>query len=79
SVWFPYYWNIEVSYTLNLSVMAVFLNLLPLGITDGDKIINEYCEIKELEDRKKKTIMRSLRLFSLLLIVINLVISMIKF
>jgi membrane-associated protease RseP (regulator of RpoE activity) len=59
--------------------MAVFLNLLPLGITDGDKIINEYCEIKELEDRKKKTIMRSLRLFSLLLIVINLVISMIKF
>ncbi len=79
SVWFPYYWNIEVLYTLNLSVMAVFLNLLPLGITDGDKIINEYCKIKELEDRKKKTIMRSLRLFSLLLIVINLVLSMIKF
>ena len=79
SVWFPYYWNIEVVYTLNLSVMAVFLNLLPLGITDGDKIINEYCEIKELEEKKKKTIMRSLRLFSLLLIVINLVISMIRF
>ena len=79
SVWFPYYWNIEITYTLNLCVMAVFLNLLPLGITDGDKIINEYCEIKEVEERKKKTIMRSLRLFSLLLIIINLVLSMTRF
>jgi membrane-associated protease RseP (regulator of RpoE activity) len=79
AVWFPYYWNIEIVYTLNLCVMAVFLNLLPLGITDGDKIINEYLEVKEVEEKKKKTIMRSLRLFSLLIIVINLVLSMIRF
>ncbi len=79
SVWFPYYWDIEILYTLNLSIMAVFLNMLPLWITDGDKILKDYLTIKGYNDNKSKKILNTLRFFSLCIIIINITLSMIRF
>ncbi len=79
SVWFPYYWDIEILYTLNLSIMAVFLNMLPLWISDGDKIIRDYLKIKGYNDNKSKKILTALRFFSLCILLINIILSMIKF
>ncbi|MCG3215908.1 MAG: site-2 protease family protein [Candidatus Heimdallarchaeota archaeon] len=76
---FPYYWNIEILYIVNLSVAAVFFNLLPLAITDGDKIIQEYLKMKNKNGLKHKRILNIMRLFSLALIVLNLVLSAFKF
>ncbi|MHA2357391.1 MAG: site-2 protease family protein [Candidatus Heimdallarchaeaceae archaeon] len=79
SIWFPYYWDIEVLYTLNLSIMAVFLNMLPLGITDGDKILSEYLKIKKYDEVKSKKALKIIRIISIALILLNIVLSMIKF
>ena len=76
---FPYYWDIEILYIVNLSVMAVFINLLPLVITDGDKIIQEYMKMKNKTDQKHRRILNIIRLFCLLLLVLNLALSMFKF
>ncbi|MFW9851444.1 MAG: site-2 protease family protein [Candidatus Thorarchaeota archaeon] len=79
SVWFPYYWDIEILYTLNLSIMAVFLNMLPLWISDGDKILRDYLVIKGYNENKRKKILNTLRFFSLCILLINLALSMIRF
>jgi len=79
SVWLPYYWDIEVLYTLNLSIMAVFLNMLPLGITDGDKILSEYLKIKKYDEVKSKKALKTIRIICIALILLNIVLSMIKF
>jgi len=76
---FPYYWDIEILYIVNLSVMAVFINMLPLVITDGDKIIQEYLKLKDKNDQKHRRILNIVRLFCLLILVLNLVLSMVKF
>jgi membrane-associated protease RseP (regulator of RpoE activity) len=78
SIWFPYYWNIEVMYTLNLSIMAVFLNMLPLGITDGDKILSEYLKIKKYDEVKSKKALRIIRTICIALILVNIVLSVEK-
>lgn len=79
-IWFPYYWNIEILYILNLSLMAVFINMLPLGITDGDKIIQEFMNLRVDEPNPRhKKILNSVRIFFISLILINLVLSMIMF
>ncbi len=80
SLWFPYYWSIEVIYCLNLSLMAVFMNMLPLGITDGDKILQEYLNVKgDNANPRHKKILNTLRMFFICIIILNLVLSMIKF
>ena len=80
SIWFPYYWSLEVIYCLNLSIMAVFMNLLPLVVTDGDKILQEYLNVKgEGANPQHKKILNTLRIFFICIIVFNLVLSMVKF
>lgn len=80
SFWFPYYWSLEVIYCLNLSIMAVFMNMLPLGITDGDKIVQEYLNVKgEDPNPRHKKILNTLRIFFICIIVLNLVLSMVMF
>ena len=80
SLWFPYYWSLEVIYCLNLSIMAVFMNMLPLVITDGDKILQEYLNVKGDEaNPQHKKILNTLRIFFICIIVLNLVLSMVKF
>ncbi len=80
SFWFPYYWSLEVIYCLNLSIMAVFMNMLPLWITDGDKILQEYLNVKgEDPNPRHKKILNTLRIFFICIIVLNLVLSMVKF
>ena len=79
SIWFPYYWDIEILYTLNLSIMAVFLNMLPLWISDGDKILRDYLSIRGYDENKSKKILNTLRFFSLCILLINLTLSMIRF
>ena len=74
----PYYWNIEALYTLNLCVMAVFVNMLPLGITDGDKIFREYMNLKSKNESKKRKILYGVRIFSALIIILNIVFTMIR-
>ncbi|MBY8999522.1 MAG: site-2 protease family protein [Candidatus Heimdallarchaeota archaeon] len=80
SFWFPYYWSLEVLYCLNLSLMAVFINMLPLVMTDGDKILQEFLNVKgDDANPRHKTILNSLRIFFIGIIILNLVLSMIKF
>ena len=77
SIWFPYYWNLQVLYTLNICIMSVFINILPLILTDGDKILHAYLRNKVQDDKKHKRILNGARIFSIVLIVVNIVLSMI--
>ena len=76
SKWFPYYWNIQILYTLNISIMAVFLNTLPLVLTDGDKILHAYMMKRYPNRPKGKKILNIARIASFCLIAINIILSM---
>lgn len=76
TIWFPYYWDLQITYTLNISLMAVFLNMLPLVMTDGDKILQIYLKKKVSEESKYKKILNGIRIVSLLILVINIVLPM---
>ncbi len=76
SEWFPYYWNIQILYTLNISIMAVFLNLLPLVLTDGDKILHAYLMKRYPDKPKGKKVLNVARILSFCLIIVNIVLSM---
>lgn len=76
SIWFPYYWNLQITYTLNIGLMAVFLNMLPLVMTDGDKILQIYLQKKIEDESKYKRILYGIRMTSLLILVINIVLPM---
>ncbi len=77
TIWFPYYWDLQITYTLNISIMAVFLNMLPLVMTDGDKILQIYLKNKVPEENKYKRILNGIRIVSLLILVINIILPMI--
>ncbi len=72
----PYYWKTEVLYTINIGVIAVFMNMLPLKITDGDKILESYLENRGKKENEIKKLMRIIRICSLALIVSNILLSM---
>ncbi|MHA1199286.1 MAG: site-2 protease family protein [Candidatus Heimdallarchaeaceae archaeon] len=76
TIWFPYYWDLQISYTLNISLMAVFLNMLPLVMTDGDKILQIYLKNKVTDEPKYKRILNGIRIASLLILVINIILPM---
>jgi membrane-associated protease RseP (regulator of RpoE activity) len=76
SIWFPYYWDLQITYALNISIMAVFLNMLPLVMTDGDKILQIYLNKKMENKTKQKRILNGIRIISLLILVINIVLPM---
>ena len=76
SIWFPYYWDLQMTYTLNISLMAVFINMIPLVMTDGDKILQIYLKKKIEEESKYKRVLNGTRTFALLILVINIVIPM---
>ena len=77
SIWFPYYWDLQITYTLNIALMAVFLNMLPLVMTDGDKILQIYLKKKITNELKYKRILNGIRVISLLILVINIVLPII--
>lgn len=77
AIWFPYYWDLQITYTLNISIMAVFLNMIPLVVTDGDKILQIYLSKRISNESKYKRILNSTRIISLLIVVINIIIPMI--
>jgi len=77
SIWFPYYWNMQILYTLNIGIMAVFLNTLPLFITDGDKILHAYLMKKYPDNPKGKKLLNVARIISICLIAANLILSMV--
>ncbi len=76
-IWFPYYWDLQITYTLNICLMAVFLNILPLVMTDGDKILQIYLKKKVTDELKYKRIMNSIRIVSILIIVINIILPIV--
>ena len=77
SIWFPYYWDLQITYTLNIGLMAVFINMLPLVMTDGDKILQIYLKKKVVNELKYKRILNGIRIISLLILVINMVLPMV--
>ncbi len=77
SIWFPYYWNMQILYTLNIGIMAVFLNTLPLFLTDGDKILQAYLMNKYPDKPKGKKLLNVARIISICLIAANLILSMV--
>ncbi len=79
SPFIPYYLTVELLYTANIGMMAVFINMLPMKITDGDRVLQELLDMKKVSEKKKKNILKVLRIVCVGILFLNIGLSMIMF